>query len=117
VASSGEWPDDPAERADLESRWDPVFGDRQQELVFIGIALDGERLRVALDGALLTGAELSAAGVGLPSVGSGLPAGFAAWRGLPDPFPEWDLSELDGHELAEHGHVSSQTGRTPIAHS
>ncbi|MDG4764164.1 GTP-binding protein [Solwaraspora sp. WMMD406] len=103
VASSGEWPDDPAERADLESRWDPVFGDRCQELVFIGIGLDAERLRAALDGALLTGPELAAAGAGLA-------AGLVAWHELPDPFPDWDLGELD-----EHGHVSSQTTRTPIA--
>ncbi|QSB17503.1 cobalamin biosynthesis protein CobW [Natronosporangium hydrolyticum] len=35
VASSGQWPDDPADRADLESRWDPIFGDRRQERCLI----------------------------------------------------------------------------------
>ncbi|MFU8849508.1 GTP-binding protein [Micromonospora sp. SL1-18] len=61
VAVSGEWPDDPDERAELLARRDPVCGDRDQELVFIGVGLDAERLHAAL--------------------------GEHGWRELSDPFP------------------------------
>ncbi|MEU2610161.1 GTP-binding protein [Micromonospora sp. NPDC007271] len=87
VAVSGEWPDDPDERTELESRWHPVFGDRQQELVLIGVGLDGDGLRAALAACLLTDREIT--------------AGEGAWRDLPDPFPEWDLGDLHDHDLAE----------------
>ncbi|MDG4838526.1 GTP-binding protein [Micromonospora sp. WMMD967] len=84
VVVSGEWPEDPDERIELESRWHPVFGDRQQELVLIGVDLDGPRLRAALTACLLTDTEIA--------------AGKDAWRTLPDPFPQWDLSDLREHE-------------------
>lgn len=87
IAVSGEWPEDPVERADLESRWHPVFGDRQQELVLIGVNLDSEGLRAALTACLLTDSEVA--------------AGESWWRALPDPFPEWDLGDLHEHEHAE----------------
>ncbi|MFE9655587.1 GTP-binding protein [Micromonospora sp. NPDC006431] len=87
VAVSGEWPEDPAERAELETRWHPAFGDRQQELVLIGVGLDADGLRAALESCLLTDAEIT--------------AGADAWRALPDPFPEWDLGDLHDHDHAE----------------
>ncbi|RKR87849.1 G3E family GTPase [Micromonospora pisi] len=83
VVVSGEWPDDPAERAELTARWHPVFGDRQQELVFIGVDLAVEPLRAALAGCLLGERELA--------------IGERAWPTLPDPFPEWDLADVDNH--------------------
>ncbi|MFI6762399.1 GTP-binding protein [Micromonospora sp. NPDC050417] len=83
VVVSGEWPDDPAERAEVSARWHPVFGDRQQELVFIGVDLAVEPLRAALAGCLLTERELA--------------IGEQSWSALPDPFPEWDLADLDDH--------------------
>ncbi|MBO4161332.1 GTP-binding protein [Micromonospora antibiotica] len=86
VAVSGEWPEDPAERAEVEFRWHPVFGDRQQELVLIGVGLDGDGLRVALSGCLLTDMEIA--------------LGESGWRLLPDPFPEWDLGDLHEHDHA-----------------
>lgn len=79
VAVSGEWPDDPAERADLAARWHPDFGDRQQEVVFIGVDLDIGPLRLAMSECLLTEAELA--------------TGEQTWSTLPDPFPTWDLPE------------------------
>ena len=87
VVVSGQWPQDPDERVELESRWHPVFGDRQQELVLIGVGLDGDGLRKALVGCLLTDTEVA--------------AGEDAWRVLPDPFPAWDLSDLHDHEQAD----------------
>ncbi|WP_422771316.1 GTP-binding protein [Plantactinospora sp. WMMC1484] len=87
VVVSGEWPDDPEERADLAARWHRVFGDRQQELVLIGVGLDADGLRTALDNCLLTDAEAA--------------ADEATWRALPDPFPAWDPADLDHHEHPE----------------
>ncbi|MGW4714142.1 GTP-binding protein [Nocardia sp. NPDC004260] len=46
-----------------------------QEIVFIGIGLDCEKVRALLDGALLTEAEFA--------------EGPGAWAEYPDPFPAW----------------------------
>ncbi|PGH44400.1 cobalamin biosynthesis protein P47K [Micromonospora sp. WMMA1996] len=89
VAVSGDWPEDPGERADLAARWHPAFGDRQQELVLIGVGLEGDRLRAALTGCLLTDGEIT--------------AGEPAWRVLPDPFPAWDLGDLHDHAVPDRG--------------
>ncbi|MCX4471357.1 GTP-binding protein [Micromonospora sp. NBC_01655] len=84
VVVSGQWPEDPDECAELESRWHPVFGDRQQELVLIGVAMNGHGLRAALAACLLSDTEIA--------------AGEDAWRALPDPFPAWDLGNLHEHD-------------------
>ncbi|WP_044558772.1 zinc metallochaperone GTPase ZigA [Azospirillum sp. B4] len=69
------WPDDPQWRRTLEGNWDPVYGDRRQEIVFIGMGMDQAALRHDLDACLVEG----------PAERLDL----AAWRGLPDPFPRW----------------------------
>ncbi|ASW54785.1 GTP-binding protein [Plantactinospora sp. KBS50] len=79
VAVSGEWPDDPQEQAELRGRWDPTFGDRRQELVFVGVDLPAEELRAGLRKCLLTPDELA--------------AGADRWHLLPDPFPQWQFDE------------------------
>ncbi|MGK8520953.1 GTP-binding protein [Nocardia asteroides] len=53
-----------------------------QEIVFIGIELDCDKVRALLDAALLTDAEFA--------------EGPGAWAGYPDPFPAWE----DLHEHA-----------------
>ncbi|MBC7170847.1 MAG: GTP-binding protein [Polyangiaceae bacterium] len=70
-----EWPEDTESRAQVKSDWQEPWGDRRQELVFIGVALDEPALRAKLDAALLTKKELE--------------AGPKAWRKLSDPFPPW----------------------------
>jgi G3E family GTPase len=70
-----EWPDDPESRLDIVSQFDGEYGDRRQELVFIGRKLDEARVRAALDACLLTDAEMT--------------GGPEAWAALPDPLPEW----------------------------
>ncbi|SNT47939.1 GTPase, G3E family [Asanoa hainanensis] len=76
VAASGIWPPDPAERAALERDWHPTFGDRRQELVFIGVDLPADELREELRRCLLTADELA--------------GGEDSWGAFPDPFPQWD---------------------------
>jgi hypothetical protein len=84
IGSSGVWyaaleeaalPDDPESRALLRADWREPYGDRRQELVFIGVDLDEAALRRQLDGALLTAAELT--------------HGPTRWVELHDPFPSW----------------------------
>ena len=73
------WPDHPEWRAMLNRNWAPGWGDRRQELVFIGTGMDEAAIRTALDDCL----------VGVPD-----PARFdaARYRRLPDPFPAWKRS-------------------------
>jgi len=66
------------DRADLQSRWDPLVGDRQTELVFIGIDMDEDEIRERLDACVLTGEEFE--------------AGPDAWAAFDDPLPEWNLA-------------------------
>ena len=69
------WPEDEEWRRQLRQRWQEPFGDRRQEIVFIGIGVDEAALRRDLDACLLTPAERS--------------GGPRAWASLPDPFPAW----------------------------
>jgi G3E family GTPase len=69
------WPADPDWRARAMSFWQEPYGDRRQEIVFIGTGMDERALRAALDACLLDEAEMA--------------KGPAAWAALPDPFPAW----------------------------
>ena len=51
-------PDDPALRERLESLWHPIYGDRRQEIVVIGVGLDKEALCRGFDACLLSEEEL-----------------------------------------------------------
>jgi hypothetical protein len=55
--------------------WHPLYGDRRQELVLIGVDLPEAEVRAELDACLLTDDELV--------------RGPLAWQSLPDPFPSW----------------------------
>jgi G3E family GTPase len=76
-----QWPDELHER--LADDWHPQFGDRRQELVFIGQRLDRDGFVARLDAALMTDAELAA----------GPEAAFA----LADPWPRWGSEALHRH--------------------
>jgi G3E family GTPase len=67
----GRWPEDEGWRALIERLWEEPYGDRRQEIVFIGIGMDEAALRRQLDATLCTPAEMKRA------------------RDLPDPFPPW----------------------------
>ena len=79
-----QWPDHTEHRAEIESKCEPPYGDRRQEIVFIGQGLDEERARRALDACLLNEAELA--------------AGPDSWKQLPDPFPQW-IREVEEAEV------------------
>jgi G3E family GTPase len=68
-----QWPDDGRFEQLVAAHWDSVWGDRRQELVFIGIGMDEAEIRDRLNACLL-------------SVSAFTPE---PWRRLPDPFPSW----------------------------
>lgn len=48
-----QWPDDGSFDADVAGKWDHEWGDRRQELVFIGIGIEKKRIQQALDACLV----------------------------------------------------------------
>jgi G3E family GTPase len=67
------WPTHPDALAEVASKWQEPWGDRRQELVFIGHGMDEAAIRARLDAALIPATAFT------PD----------AWTGFPDPFPDW----------------------------
>lgn len=68
------WPDNAEWRESMRPYLDPVWGDRRQEMVFIGCEpMDEAKIRSELDDCLIETEDFR------PEL----------WRGLPDPFPTW----------------------------
>ncbi|MBB5191584.1 G3E family GTPase [Silvimonas terrae] len=74
------WPQEAEELAAIMENWHPVFGDRTQELVLIGIEMDQPRLTHMLDECLATEAEL----VALRRNPQTLTDLFASWQVMPE---------------------------------
>jgi G3E family GTPase len=68
-----EWPEDPQDRQSIRESMQEPYGDRRQELVFIGVDLDEVVLRSRLEACLLTDEEMS--------------LGPNAWSNWEDPLP------------------------------
>ncbi|MGQ3674880.1 GTP-binding protein [Xanthobacter sp. TB0139] len=73
------WPTQPDWRSWLRAQWVPGYGDRRQELVFIGMGMDEAAMRAELDACL---------------IGPDDPKEFnpEALQYLPDPFPAWEAA-------------------------
>jgi len=78
------WPDDTDVLEIINTRWQEPFGDRQQELVLIGINMDKAALSAAFDRCLLTDEEMLMGLMGLD---------MPAWKVFTDPFPDWSYQE------------------------
>ncbi len=73
------WPDHESARAYMHAHWQEPWGDRRQEIVFIGSGIDWPALKARLDIALL------------PVVAGSTPDELPT--DLPDPFPRWARAE------------------------
>jgi G3E family GTPase len=77
VASPNEyWPEDEESFKHIKSRWEEPYGDRQQELVIIGINMNQTDLNNKFNDCLMTDEEIS--------------LGMVSWKDLKDPFPKWE---------------------------
>ena len=67
------WPTHPDALSEVATVWQEPWGDRRQELVFIGAGMDQAALTARLDAALVEETAFTP----------------AVWTGLADPFPQW----------------------------
>lgn len=89
-----EWGLSDEERTRIKEGWDVQYGDRETEIVFVGIGMDKVHLQGLLDGCLLHDEEMVFTNL---------------WEKIEDPFVEWvPLSEED-EEAAESDPVIPET--------
>jgi G3E family GTPase len=67
------WPTHPEALSEVASKWQEPWGDRRQEIVFIGHGMDEAAIRAQLDAALIPASTFTP----------------EAWTGFSDPFPSW----------------------------
>ena len=73
------WPTDAESLAEMREGWNEAYGDRYQEIVFIGQDMDRNAIEADLKRCQLNTTETR--------------MGMDAWRTLPDPFPQWQRME------------------------
>ncbi|WP_210757018.1 GTP-binding protein [Azohydromonas sediminis] len=71
------------ERLALEERWQEPHGDRLNEVVFIGRGMDRTAIEHAWKAAHLNATEMREG-----------QRGYGGWADLPDPFPSWQIAEV-----------------------
>lgn len=67
------WPTHPDAVSEVASKWQEPWGDRRQEIVFIGHGMDETAIRARLDSALIPASDFTP----------------EAWTEFADPFPAW----------------------------
>eukprot|EP00955_Chlamydomonas_euryale_P057517 356800-Chlamydomonas_euryale.AAC.1 len=78
--------------------WDAAWGDRCQQIVWIGIGMDEAAIRAMLDGCLLSDAEMA--------------LGPDGWAAFEDELPPWDVIAADeGRDEDEDGDEDGAGGR------
>ncbi|BCT68072.1 GTP-binding protein [Nitrosospira sp. NRS527] len=83
------WPAEGSEeRASIEQNWRRPYGDRINEIVFIGRDMDRDLIKKAFSECQLRSYEIR--------------KGLDYWRKLPDPFPEWVAAAALAEEATEH---------------
>ncbi len=97
-----DWPEGEDECAEILADWDEQFGDRRQELVFIGVGLDAAAraaIEARLSACLLDDSELA--------------LGFEGWKTLPDPFPHQEMEAELGNEIEAEMETQREAEREP----
>jgi G3E family GTPase len=80
-----QWPTEKEYLEMIDSYWVEPYGDRRQELVFIGMKMDKDWMLSELQKCLLTDEELK--------------LGPEGWQDFLDPFPEWKIQEDEMPEM------------------
>ncbi|MEM9028149.1 MAG: zinc metallochaperone GTPase ZigA [Pseudomonadota bacterium] len=81
AAPKDRWPTDPDVVRRIKAGWHKVWGDRRQQLVFIGLSeMDKAQITADLDACLI-------------EVDEDQRIDTREWRDLPDPFPQWGQAE------------------------
>jgi G3E family GTPase len=86
-APESEWPQYEEGLEEILSNWHENFGDRRQELVFIGSGMDEKEITTSLEACILTDEEMN--------------FGEEIWTLLEDPFPRW---KIEAANPGEHTH-------------
>lgn len=82
-----EWPQDEDGQHRILNKCIEPYGDRRQELVFIGMRMNEAAITAALDACLLTNAEMA--------------MGALRWADFADPFPAWQAVDDAEHDIDE----------------
>lgn len=78
--SKDKWPQDSLLLRDLHQSWQEPWGDRRQEMVFIGIDMDQKWIEGELEQCLLSDDDMLMA--------------ESYWQNFSDPFPQWQIKLL-----------------------
>lgn len=97
-----EWPTNDGEREKIMQNWDTRYGDRETEMVFVGMGIDKVRLQGLLDGCLLQDEEMVFTNM---------------WENFEDPFVEWVPLIDDDEEPVSENNIASSSELHPLTES
>lgn len=85
VSPKNYWPEDKEQLQMIQDRWQEPFGDRQQEIVIIGMQMNRDAIIAGFDACLLNAQEIA--------------LGMDGWKLLDDPFPKWNAIHDEADEV------------------